>query len=73
METSLRELFGARLVPLGAATGRSEYRFADASGRQVEFVFDGSRRGVTVYGRGGLAQPCAIDPAPGPPGGVRGR
>ena len=57
METSLRELFGARLVPVGARrTGRSEYRFADASGRQVDLVLDGSRRGVTVYGRGGLAQ-----------------
>jgi general secretion pathway protein D len=57
IETSLRELLGARLVPLsGRRIGRSEYRFADASGRQVELVLDGSRRGVTVYGGGPLAE-----------------
>ena len=57
VETALRELLGARLAPLsGRRIGRSEYRYADASGSQVELVLDGPRHGVTVYGRGPLAE-----------------
>jgi type II secretory pathway component GspD/PulD (secretin) len=57
VETSLRELLGARLAPLSERrVGRSEYRFADGSGGQVDLVLDGLRSGVTVHGRGRLAE-----------------
>lgn len=57
VETTLREILGARLAPLSDRRAtRPEYRFANAAGQRVELSFDRQRNGVQVSGPGTLAR-----------------
>jgi len=60
METTLRELLGSRIVPLGSAPGGARtYQFADVAGRRVEIGFDARRGGIRLAGAGGLVSQFA--------------
>lgn len=53
VETTLRELFRERLIPLAERPGGgSVYRHVSARAQAVELAFDGQRNGVNVRGAG---------------------